>query len=288
MSAIDPGQRRLVITGVGFRPSETDSANANVYTSAGCKPNIGAATALAGARAGYSVVAVARTREKLERVRKSIEELEPTTEMRSHAIDILNAESVRQFVDDLPRDREIDVVHCAGLSAGSYALPGDNPYLSVDRTPPELALVEFEAVVKTLLNTVQAFLPLWRQQAHARLIVVSSMSGIRAFPFGFSHSSAKGGLHQAVRSLTLELAPLGIYVTEILPGMVNTGLYDSLSVAASVRKIGQTFGYTYESGPLPQMSSAAVADAIILCLSSDAHVLSISMVSQGQFPHMGA
>lgn len=288
MSGTDPGARLVVITGVGFREAAPVASSCNIFTSLECKPNIGAAVALACVRAGFSVVAVARTKEKLERVCRSVNELEPTASIQFHAADILNAEDIRQFAADLPQYQQIDVVHCAGLSAGSYSLPDDNPYLSAARTPPELAVLEFEAVVKSLLILVQAFLPSWRRQEYARLVVVSSMSGIRAFPLGFSHASAKGGLHLAVRSLALELAPLRIYVSEIQPGMVNTGLYDSPAVADSVRKIGRTFGYEYGPEPLPQMSSVSVANAVTLCLSSDAHVLSVAMVSRGQFPHLGS
>ena len=114
------------------------------------------------------------------------------------------------------------------------------------------------------------------------------MSGIRAVPFGFAHVSAKGGLRQAVRSLTLELNPLGIQVSEVLPGIVHTGMYDPLAVDEAIRRMGHSFGYAYVPGKLPQMKPTAVSEAVILCLSCDAHILSIPMVATGQFPHHGA
>ncbi|MCI0401426.1 MAG: SDR family oxidoreductase [Gammaproteobacteria bacterium] len=288
MSLTDLTNRRVVVTGVGFRKPADTSNPSNVFITPDVKPNIGAAVALEAARAGYAVVIVARTASKLERVRASILEVVPTAEIMSYPVDLLDLRSVQNLASTLASGREIDLVHSAGLSAGTYKLPNDNPYLAIDQTPGDLPVVEFEAVVRSLLFVIQAFLPRLREQIRSRIVVVSSMSGIRAVPFGFAHVSAKGGLRQAVRSLTLELNPLGIQVSEVLPGIVNTGMYDSPAVDEAIRRMGHSFGYSYEPGKLPQMTATAVSEAVILCLSSDAHILSIPMVASGQFPHHGA
>jgi short-subunit dehydrogenase len=286
LSRIEPSNRLVVITGVGFR--EGEGALGNVFLDQGVKPNIGAAVALEAASTGYEIALVARTTTKLERIRSSLLEIRPSAEVGIFPCDLLDVPAIEKLVGSLPKEKEIDLVHSAGLGAASYSLPDDNPYLRVENTPVDLPLLEYEAVVKTLLVIVKALLPVWRQQSDARAVIVSSMSGIRAVPLGFSHSSAKGGLHQAVRSLALELAPLGIGVSEVLPGIVNTGLYDSESVEAAAAKIGESFGYKYLPGCLPQMSPSAVAEAVVLCLKSSAHILSISLVSKGQFPHHGS
>lgn len=290
MFPIDPAGRHLVVTGVGYRDSRRQQAEVglSVFSSDRIKPNIGAAVALKAAEAGYSLTLVSRTHSKLEAVRLSILERLPDASISVFETDLLDPASQRRLVDALPVEQEVDVVHSAGLSASAYTLPGDNPYLDIDKTPVELPLLEFEAVARSLLITVQAFLPRWRTQHIARLVVVSSMSGIRAVPFGFSHSSAKAALHHAVRSLCLELNPLGVRVSEVLPGIVNTGMYDSESVDYAIRKIGKSFGYSYEAGNLPQMSPIDVAETVVLCLRSNAHILSVAMVAEGQFPNHGA
>ena len=112
------------------------------------------------------------------------------------------------------------------------------------------------------------------------------MSSIRPYPLGFSHSSAKAGLHNAVRSLSLELTPQNIFFSEINPGMVDTGGYDSEEVKDSIRIISKSFGYEYDE--LPLMPPESVAEAVMLCLESKAHILNIDLVSQGQIPHLGA
>ncbi len=188
----------------------------------------------------------------------------------------------------LANDQEVDLVHSAGLSSGTYSVAGENPYLSLEETPLDHPALEFRSVVTTLHLVVKALLPRWRRQKRTRAVIVSSMSGVRAVPLGFSHSSAKAALHQAVRSLTLELNPIGIRFSEVAPGIVNTGMYDPPAVDAAARAISRAFGYEYAPGALPQMNVSAVADAALLCLTSDAHILSINLVADGQFPNLGA
>jgi short-subunit dehydrogenase len=141
---------------------------------------------------------------------------------------------------------------------------------------------------------VQNFEPIFQRGEETRIVVVTSMSGIRPYMYGYSHASAKAGIHHAVRSLTLELSYRykSVYITEILPGIVDTGLYDSEEVIKSVREIGKTFGFfgenEYNQGNFPLMPPSAVAEAIVLALQSGAHILSINIVAHGQFVNIGA
>ena len=112
------------------------------------------------------------------------------------------------------------------------------------------------------------------------------MSGLRSYPYGFSHSSAKGGLHSAVRSLSLELAKKNIFFSEVMPGIVDTGMYDNDIVIDTVQKIGKEFGYDYDE--IPKMSPFAIAEIVHTCISSSANILTISVVPNGQWPHTGA
>ena len=289
MSRIDPHGRTLVVTGVGCRSSGELRPDTDVFRDDEVKPNIGAAIGLEAARRGYGeIVLVSRTQSKLDIVRDSVLRLVPGANVTPKATDLCNPEAVRELAESLPVGREVDLAHSAGLSAGNYSVPDDNPYLTIENTPPDFAILEFEAVLKTLVVTVQALLPRWRAQDESRVVVVSSMSGIRPVPYGLSHCSAKAGLHHAVRSMTLELNKEGIRVSEVLPGIVDTGMYDSKTVLAAAQKISGAFGYDYPESFLPQMSPQDVGEAVMMCLTSGAHLLGVSMVAQGQFPQMGA
>lgn len=281
------GRRRVVITGVGYKEFRSTGKLDDVFASKHIKPNIGASIALSAAAAGYAVVLVARTAEKLKRVKAAIAMRLPQAEIAFEPTDVLDPRAVVKLVRKIPNDLQIDLVQCAGASAGSFKARSDNLFFPIEETSLEMPSIEFESVVRSLLVLVQSFLPRLRAQKRSRLVVVTSMSGIRAFPFGFSHCAGKAGLHQAVRSLALELNLYGIRVCEVAPGIVDTGLYDSGEVDAIVRRISRTFDYKYPRGKLPKMEVGAVADAVMLCLQSDSHILSINMAADGQFPHHG-
>lgn len=249
---------------------------------------MGAAAALRAATAGYSVILAARSLDKLSRVRDSILAYIPEACVDIQSLDILNREAVVAFVESIQSDRELDLVQCAGLSAGSYYLQDDNPYLLIGDVPPDLPTVEFDVIVRGLLNMTQALLPTWKRQSETRLVVVNSMSGIRPYPRGYAHASAKAGLHHAVRTLALELAKERVFVSEVNPGAVNTGFYDPEAVKNAVTEVGLEFGYDYRTSGIPQIPPSAVAEAVYLCLTAAAHILSINAVAKGQFPHHGA
>lgn len=276
-----------IITGVGYRDVNTSINHSNIFFSNNIKPNIGAWVSKLLFENGYDLLMVSRTESKLKDVK---EYLENQTERRNKvdyvAIDLLDDRVVIDKVINNIKGREVNLVHCVGLSSGLYNVPNDNPYLEITDTPLDLPVIEFEIVVKSLLILVKALLPILKNQKESRIVVVSSMSGIRAFPRGYSHASAKAGLHHAVRSLTLELNKSSIFVSEVLPGIVNTGLYDNPHVRDAVINIAESFGYRYDE--LPQIPPKEVAEAVKFCLTSKAHVLSINMVSKGQWPNLGA
>jgi NAD(P)-dependent dehydrogenase (short-subunit alcohol dehydrogenase family) len=278
----------ILITGVGYRHVEPATPEGNIFNSPACKPNIGAAIALELAEAGYPVVIVARSAEKLDRVRASVIDRVPAARVIVAPTDLMRLEAAESMVSRLPADATMHVVHSAGLSSGDYTLADDNPYLPVSAMPVELPTLEFDAVVRTLLIVMQTLLPRLRLQARSKVVVISSMSGIRAFPLGYAHASAKGGLHHAIRSLALELNQESIHVTEINPGIVDTGFYDSPSVLEACIGVAKTFGYDVGSDAFPQLDPREVGRTVRLVMEADAHILTINLVPFGQYPHTGS
>ncbi|MDR0605586.1 MAG: SDR family oxidoreductase [Bacteroidales bacterium] len=281
--------KTIIISGCGFKYLDINDMSIvdNVFTDKNVKINIGAATAYSLAQSNYNLILISRTISKLELIRKSLLSSFPNISIKIFAIDLLSEDDISKFVSQLDFENNVYYyVHCAGISAGSYKIKDDNPYLSIEDTPLNLPTIEFESVVKTLLIMIQALLPVFKKQLESRMVIVSSMSGIRAVPLGFSHVSAKAGLHNATRSLTLELNKLNIFISEVLPGAVDTGLYDNDIVKDNVRKMGESFGYSYSN--IPMMPPKAVADAVKLCIESESHILSINLVAQGQWPNLSA
>ena len=211
------------------------------------KINIGTATAKLLAKIGARICIIGRNGQALSQIKKYIlNETNCTPENISYwNLDLLNETAVKEFITSLDKSRPIWLVHSIGLGAQAYAINGENPYLPFTQIPADVVVKEFEVPVKSLLLLAQNLESRFREQDETRIVVVTSMSGIRPYIYGYSHASAKAGIHHAVRSLSLELSHRykSVYVTEILPGIVDTGLYDSEEVIESVKEIGESFGF---------------------------------------------
>lgn len=74
-------------------------------------------------------------------------------------------------------------------------------------------------------------IPVMRAQGGGRIIVVTSQLAYLGRPRYTAYSAAKGGLLTFMRALAQEVAPLGILVNSVAPGLVDTG-FDPLPDAA--------------------------------------------------------
>lgn len=290
----------VIVCGVGYKEAQRiwhSPASSEIVELNGinCKLNIGAATAKALAKVGTHVCMVSTNEDKLEILKQHIcdeTKCDPAN-IFYYATDLRNERSVRKLVASLDKNRPVWLVHSIGLSSGMYNVQSDNPYLPFKDISADLMVREFEVPVRSLLLLVQCLEPFLKKQEETRIVVVTSMSSTRPFMYGYSHAGAKAGIHQAVRSLSLELSHRynSVYVSEILPGIVDTGMYDSEEVIQSVREIGESFGFfgkaAYSAENFPLMPPSSVAEAVLLVLRSNAHILSIDLVAKGQFLNSG-
>lgn len=83
-----------------------------------------------------------------------------------------------------------------------------------------------EVNVLGTLHAVRAALPHLSSAGHADVVTVSSMSGRRlASPELGVYAASKAGVHLLSQGLRRELAPEGIRVTVIAPGLVDTPIF---------------------------------------------------------------
>jgi NADP-dependent 3-hydroxy acid dehydrogenase YdfG len=111
-----------------------------------------------------------------------------------------------------------------------------------------------------------------RIAAGGHLVNVSSVTARFAPNARFAaYAATKGALDCATQALRLELDPLGVHVTSIAPGLVDTPLYDKVAGFAGARdKIARQ---------VPRWLSAAdVADAIMWVVTRPAHIVVAELV----------
>jgi NAD(P)-dependent dehydrogenase (short-subunit alcohol dehydrogenase family) len=94
-----------------------------------------------------------------------------------------------------------------------------------------------------VLNVLRAVLPIMRQQRAGYLINISSIDAHGAFPGWGVYGSTKFALEGISKGLAVELAPFGIHVTAILPGVFRTDFLGSESRQLASRPIAD-YGYT--------------------------------------------
>lgn len=67
-------------------------------------------------------------------------------------------------------------------------------------------------------------LPLFEQAGGGRIVMITSIQGIRGYAGSIAYNTAKGGLINMTRVLAVELAEKNILVNSVAPGFINTSM----------------------------------------------------------------
>jgi NAD(P)-dependent dehydrogenase (short-subunit alcohol dehydrogenase family) len=95
---------------------------------------------------------------------------------------------------------------------------------------------QYDTNVFGLLNVTRAVLPYLRKQRSGHVINVSSLFGYGAIPGWGLYGSTKYAVEGLSEGLAVELAPLGIHVTAVAPGLFSTDFLspDSYTTARNI------------------------------------------------------
>ncbi len=152
----------------------------------------------------------------------------------------------------------LGLVNNAGIS-----VPGPLMHISIDKVRYQMEVNFFG-----LLRTTQIFLPLLgagknRKGRPGRVINISSVSGLKSFPFIGPYAASKHALEAISDSLRIELLLYGIDVVVIEPGNVLTPIWDKIP-DLSIYK--QTDYYPILSNLIGKVSSSkekSMSDVVI-------------------------
>ena len=116
---------------------------------------------------------------------------------------------------DLPDDLQV-LVNNAGV---------DSDYLPVEHSRLEDWRVLFETNVLGLVSTTIAAIPVLRENRPAVVCNISSSSILASVPFYSAYRATKAAVSAFGDTLRVEVAPSGIRVVEILPGPIDTDMF---------------------------------------------------------------
>jgi len=173
----------------------------------GCSSGIGKATALHLARAGHTVYATAR----------KVESLSELAEAGCHplALDVTDEASMQAAVDAVEAASGSVEVLVNNAGYGEYG-----PIEEVDL---HRVRAEFETNVFGPARLCQLVLPGMRVAGRGRIVNVSSMGGRLVFPAGGYYHASKYAVEAISDALRFEVAPFGIHVSLVEPGLIRTG-----------------------------------------------------------------
>ena len=184
------------------------SLEGKVILVTGASSGIGRGIAVACANMGAKVIAVGRSRERLEETQAMMRKDE-------HSLivcDLTNSEEVENAIDELPK---IDgIVHCAGI--GQRLLCKELEEIDVDK------VMDTNFKARVLLQS--QLLKKKKVNKGASIVFVASIASWSPSIGNSVYSASKGALVSYANCLGLELAPRQIRVNCISPAMVRTEL----------------------------------------------------------------
>jgi NADP-dependent 3-hydroxy acid dehydrogenase YdfG len=222
----------------------------------GASSGIGEGAALALGAAGATVVVAARRVDRLAELVARIEAAGGTAF--PLALDVTDAGQITSGIAAIEaRYGRLDcVVNSAGVML-SAKIADANP--ADWRTMIDINLLGS-------MNVTQAALPLMKAGGSGHVFMISSIGARLANVGSPGYSASKAGLGAFTESLRKETALAGIRVTLILPGLVETELFEHLTDEATRAR----FGNMLKS--LTPLSPADLGNAIVYTFGQPQHV----------------
>ncbi len=214
----------------------------------GASSGIGAAAAIACARAGMPVALFARSQDKLEQVKAQIER------QGGSAIAVVGA------VEDVDANAELiaKAQEAFGDVYGAIANAGYGQEIECATMPMAEIRAMFEVNFYGSLNLVQPMIARFRARRAGHAMMVSSGLSKIGLPYYGAYCATKAAQDHFCRAMRLELANTGVMVSSVHPVLTQTDFH-----AAAAQKSG---GKLKVARSTKMQTPETVADAIVRCL----------------------
>jgi len=284
----------IIVTGVNMRPAtrffcNTDTEDMLTLDRISYKLNAAAGAAVELCKRGHLVCLVGRDARNLELIQRNL----LPADSRYDVVDLLDGDAAAAYarkIDRAAREEELGVhlVHYAGISEANVPTPTGTIFLEPWDTPAAAIPDLVGANTVSLLHLLQSLRDVFRRQDRSKVVVISAVAAARTGRLHGLDAIQKSASHAMARTLALDLTKEKIFVTEIMPGMTDTGFYDTDATLNAVTLAAAEYGYHYNGQSLPLFSARKVGEAVGFAIDIDAHVREISLIPYGQWPHLGA
>jgi len=180
----------------------------------GATSGFGEATARIFAKNGYSLVLLARRKDRLEKLKNELSSSEIQVEIL--CADVRNEEEVNSSIASLPDS----------IKNGIQILI-NNAGLAVGRGPIDTGLTDdwermIDTNIKGLLYVSKAIIPFLKANGNGQIINLASIAGKEVYAGGNVYCATKHAVDALSRAMRIDLVEYGIKVTNIAPGAAAT------------------------------------------------------------------
>lgn len=223
----------------------------------GASAGIGAACAMAFARAGSRLILCARRAVKLQEVVQAIRETHPV-DVHAFVLDVRDRAGVAHAIDTLPAAwKGIDIlINNAGLSRGLDKLHEG----SIDDWEEML-----DTNVKGLLYISRAVIPGMVERGGGTIVNIGSIAGQEVYPGGNVYCASKHAVDAITKGLRMDLVDTPVRVCTVDPGLVETEF-------SIVRYHGDRERAKKAYAGLQPLTPEDIADAVIYAVTRPPHV----------------
>lgn len=160
----------------------------------------------------YRLILCGRRKDRLDKLK---DELETINEVTTLNFDVANKNAVFKAIDSLPENfKEVNIlINNAGNAHGLSTFQD----ASIDDLD---AMIDIN--VKGMIYVTKAVLPLMTEAKNKHIVNLSSIAGKQVYTNGTTYCASKFAVEALTKGMRLDFLPLGIKVTSIAPGAVET------------------------------------------------------------------
>lgn len=187
---------------------------------------------------------------------------------------ILPGRSIGRLLDVTDTSTIVPLVHAAETEHGPLDVLINNAGYGLRGVVEEIAIDDlrrqFEVNVFAPAALIQAVLPGMRSRRRGHIVNMSSMGGVVTFPGLGAYNSSKFAILGLGDALAQEVAPLGIHVTTVQPGVFRSD-WGSRSLSEAKHVIAD-YDWVFDPAQKPDLKwgdPAALASVVMEAIAAD-------------------